>query len=116
MKKINLVFYLLIAVLLAGCGLSNSPKAAVKKFIEAVENNDLAAMEAVSTEETMQLVALYGWKMKGSLAENGKVKSMTEYIDDDFAVVTVIFENNETTDIELIRIDGKWKIFASMNK
>jgi len=120
MEKYKLIFYFALAVLLAvlpvSCGSQNTPKATVQKFFDAVENNDLAAMEEVTTEETMQLIALYGWKIKGAIAENGKVKSMSQAIEDNYAVVTVTFENGEKTDVELINSGGQWKIIASMNK
>ncbi|MCL2231250.1 MAG: DUF4878 domain-containing protein [Treponema sp.] len=118
MNNLKPIFCILLAAafIATGCGAQNTPKAAVQKFIDAVENNDVKAMEEVTTDDTMKLVALYGWKMKGALADNGKVKSMSQSIDDDYATVNVIFENGVMTEIELIKTDGQWKIMHSMNK
>jgi hypothetical protein len=41
---------------------------------------------------------------------------MTETIDGDTAVVTVAFENGEEANIDLVKVDGKWKVSMSMDK
>jgi uncharacterized lipoprotein len=118
MEKKNFVVGLVLIVLLAGCSLASSPKAAVQKFYKAVEKNDIKAMADVATPETVQLMAMFGTKVQGMLAANpnGKVNSVTEAIDGDTAVVTVTFENGEETNIDLVKIDGKWKVSMSMDK
>jgi ketosteroid isomerase-like protein len=98
----------------------NSPKAALQKFAKAVEKNDMKALADVATPETVQLVAAFGSKIQGYLAtaetEKGKVKTVTEKIDGDTAVVTVAYENGDEEDFDLVKVDGKWKVSISMNK
>jgi outer membrane lipoprotein-sorting protein len=115
--KIRAFFFgLAILVLMAGCSATSSPKAAVQKFYKAIEKNDTKAMAEVATSETVQLMAMFGTKIQGMAAANGKIKTLTETIDGDTAVVTVIFENGEESNIDLIKVDGKWKVSVSMDK
>ncbi len=120
MKTRFFVCGLISVVLLAGCALVNSPKAAVQKFYKAIEKNDMKALANVATPETVQLVAMFSSKIEGLTAsmeaENGKIKTVTEAIDGDTAVVTITFENGEETNLDLIKIDGKWKVHISMEK
>jgi hypothetical protein len=107
----------ILLILLASCsGSASSPKAAVQKFYKAIEKNDSKAMAEVATPETVQLMAMFGTKIQGMAAANGKVKTITETIDGDTAVVTVTFDNGEEENIDLIKVDGKWKVSISMNK
>jgi ketosteroid isomerase-like protein len=110
---------LTIFVLLAGCSLVNSPKAALQRFAKAVEKNDMKALVEVATPEAVELVAMFGTKIQGYLAtaaaEKGKVKTVTETIDGDTAVVTVAYENGEEENFDLIKVDGKWKVNISMD-
>jgi outer membrane lipoprotein-sorting protein len=116
MKMRTFFFGLTILVLAVGCSAANSPKAAVQKFYEALEKNDTKAMAKVATTETVQLMAVFGTKIQGMVAASGKIKTITETIDGDTAVVTVIFEDEEESDIDLIKVDGKWKVSMSMDK
>jgi hypothetical protein len=117
MEKRIFIIGLVFITFLAGCsGSASSPKVAVQKFYKAVEKNDTKAMAEVATTETVQLMAMFGTKIQGIAAANGKVKSVTEAIDGDTAVVTVIFENEEETNIDLIKVDGRWKVSMSMDK
>jgi outer membrane lipoprotein-sorting protein len=116
MKTRTFFFGVVILVLMGACSAASSPKTAVQKFYKAVEKNDTKAMAEVATTETVQLVALFGTKIQDTVSANGKVKTITETIDGDTAVVTVIFENGEESNIDLIKVDGKWKVSVSMGK
>jgi hypothetical protein len=48
------------------------------------------------------------------MAANGKIDSVSEVIDGDTAVVTVKFSNGETTNLDMIKVDGKWKVNIDM--
>jgi hypothetical protein len=117
MKKRFFVGTLVFIALLAGCSLSNSPKAAVKKFGKAIEKNDMKALAKVATPETVQLVSTFGSKVQGYAASmsDKKIKKITEEIDGDTAVVTFIFTDGEEENFDLVKIDGKWKVNISMN-
>ena len=105
-------------VLLAGCSLVNSPKATVQKFVKAIEKNDMKAMAEVATPETVQLMAMFGTKVQGMVAANTskKVKTVTETINGDTAVVTIVFDDGEDMSFDLVKADGKWKVSISMGK
>jgi len=117
MKKSFFVGTLVIVGLLASCSLLNSPKAAVQKFGKAIEKNDMKALAKVATPETVQLVAAFGSKIQGYAASmsDKKIKTVTEEIDGDTAVVTVFFADGEEERFDLKKIDGKWKVHISMN-
>jgi len=110
MKRMMVWAGIVCAVFIAGCSIGGSPSSAARRFYAAVEKNDSKAMEQVATAETMQIMSMYGEKAKGMLTGNGKIKSTTEKRDGDTAVVTLTFENGETTDLDLIKTDGKWKV------
>jgi hypothetical protein len=90
-----------------------SPSSAVRSFHTAVEKGDAKALEKVATSETAALMAMFGEKAKEGVTANGKIKSTTEKIDGDTAVVTVTYDNGETQDIDLVKEDGKWKVSIS---
>jgi len=116
-KKRFITGSLALIVLLAGCFLSNSPKATVRKFGKAVEKNDMAALAQVATPETVQLVATFGSKLQGYAANMSqkKIKTVVEEIDGDTAVVTVFFEDGEEESFDLVKTDGKWKVDIGMD-
>jgi hypothetical protein len=117
MKKRFFIGSLVFVALLTGCSLVNSPKAAVQKFGKAIEKNDMKALAKVATPETVQLVATFGSKIQGYAASMSarKVKTVTEKIDGDTAVVTVIFDDGEEENFDLKKVDGKWKVHISMD-
>jgi hypothetical protein len=117
MKKRFLAGALVFVVLLSGCSLVNSPKAAVKKFVKAIEKNDMNALAKAATPETVQLVATFGSKIQGYAASmsDRKIKKITEEINGNTAVVTYIFYDGEEEDFDLKKVDGKWKVHISMN-
>ena len=113
----GLTIIALVAVIgfsIVSCGGGGgSPSAAVRSFFTAVEKGDSKALEKVATEETAALIAMFGEKAKEGVTSNGKIKSTTEKVDGNNAVVTVTYENGETQDIDLIKVDGKWKVSIS---
>jgi len=117
MKKRFFAGTLVIVTLLTGCSLVNSPRAAVRKFGKAIEKNDMKALAKVATPETVQLVATLGPKIQGYMASMSekKIKKVIEEIDSNTAVVTVIFEDGEEENFNLIKVDGKWKVDISMD-
>ena len=110
MKRMMMLAGVVCVIFIAGCAGSGSPSSVARKFFAAVEKNDIKAMGQVATPETVQMMAMFGEKASGMITAYGKIKSTSEEIDGDTAVVTLIFENGETTDLDLIKIDGKWKV------
>jgi len=119
MRKWYFVCGLVIVVLLNGCSLLNSPKAALNNFSKAVEKNDMKALAKVATPETVQLIATFGSKAQGyaasMVAEKGKVTKVSEKIEGDEAIVTVTYANGDTESYDLVKVDGKWKVHMSMD-
>ena len=117
MKKRFFIGALVFVALLTGCSLLDSPKAAVRKFWEAVVKNDKKALAKVATPDTVQLVVTFGSKLQGHAASmlDKKVETITEEIDGDTAVVTIIFADGEEQNFDLVKTDGKWKVDLSMS-
>jgi len=110
MRRMMMWAGIVCVVLIAGCSGNESPSSVTRKFFAAVEKNDAKAMEKVATSDTVQLMGMFGEKAQGMMADYGKIESTTQEIDGDTAVVTVTWENGETEDIDLVKIDGKWKV------
>ena len=109
MKKTVYATLLVFIALLVGCSATNSPTAAVREYYRAIEKNDMKALAKVTTPETLKNLAQLGTKAQNHVIALGKIQTMTEEIDDDTAVVTVIFENDEE-EINVKKVDGKWKV------
>jgi ketosteroid isomerase-like protein len=110
MKRVMILAGIVCVVFIASCGGGDSPSSVARKFYAAVEKNDAKAMGQVATAETVQMMAMFGEKAAGMAAANGKIKRTTEKIDGDTAVVTLVFENGETSNVDLKKVDGKWKV------
>jgi hypothetical protein len=110
MKRVLIIGMVCMAALLSCASKASSPSGAAKKFYEAAVKGDVKAMEQTATPETVQMMVAFGEMAKEGLAEYGKITGATETIDGDTAVVTLTFENGETDDMDLIKVDGKWKV------
>ncbi len=119
-KSIKFVFCFSIVLLIAACAAGNTPTAATKKFFNAAIENDSKAMAEVATPETAQLMAMFGPKMQEALAEEGISGigdfTFSETINGDTAVVTMTDSSGTEENIDLIKVDGKWKVSMDMNK
>jgi hypothetical protein len=113
MKRVIILAGIVCVVFIASCGGGDNPSSVARKFYTAVEKNDAKAMGQVATPETAQMIAMFGEKASGMVAANRKIKSTTEKIDGDTAVVTLTFENGETSNLDLKKVDGKWKVAMS---
>lgn len=114
MKKFFLVglisIGLVIVLGLISCGgVGNSPSNVVKRFHTAVEKDDQNALADLLTLETIQTLSPFYGKIKGVLAEYGKITRTKETIDGDTAIVVVTYENGEDK-FNLVKRDGKWRI------
>lgn len=109
MKRVVMLAGIFCVVFITGC-MFESPSSAARKFFVALSKNDTKAMEKVATPEAMQMMAMFGEKAEGTLDQYGKIKSTTQEIDGDTAVVNVTFENGETSKVDLVKVNGKWKV------
>ena len=95
-----------------GGGGGGNPAAVTKAFLAAVEKNDAKAMEKTATKDTVALMSGFGEKAAEAMKGYGKVTGVTEQIDGDTATVKVTFANGETTDVDLVKEEGKWLVKA----
>jgi uncharacterized lipoprotein NlpE involved in copper resistance len=109
MKKMIFAVWVVLVVLLAGCSAANSPSVVVREYYRALEKNDTKALAKVTTTESAKNLAQFATKARDHVVALGAIKTVTEEIDGDTAVVTVTFENNKE-EIDVIKIDGKWKV------
>ncbi len=111
-----LAISLIIGAFCVSCSKTNKPTATVKAFYEAIEKGDTAALGKVTTQETAVLMSAFISMAQASLASN-PIKSYTEQIADDgnTAVVTVTFQDESTSDIDVVKIDGKWLVSTNKN-
>ena len=100
---------LAVLFFLSGCWILDSPKITVKKFFNAVQDSDYTAMAEVATPGTVQIFTFAGPILNRTIRPIGRFTA-TEIITGDSAVVSVTFENEETIDINLVKIEGKWKV------
>jgi hypothetical protein len=110
MKKISLVFGVVCTLFVFACSQADTPSAVAKKFYEALTKNDAKAIGQYATPETAALVTTYGAKIQSSMTTYGKITEVTESIDGETASATLKFENDETLDLNLVKVDGKWKV------
>jgi ketosteroid isomerase-like protein len=113
MKRIMILAGIMCVAFIAGCGGSDSPSSVARKFYAAIEKNDAKAMGQVATPETVQLMAMFGEKASGMVADKGKITKTSEEIKGDTAVVTLTFADGETETLDLKKVDGKWKVALS---
>ena len=116
MKRMIMLTGIFCVLFVVGCGGGSSPSSATRKFYDALVKNDVKAMGDVATPETVQLIAMFGEKASGVAAAHGKITKTTERINGDTAVVTVTYQDGETEDVDLIKVDGKWKVSIDMGK
>ena len=104
---------LIIGIIAIGCSVGGSPTSVVKKLHTAIEKGDAKAIGQLMTPEAAQLMIMMGMmgeKTKGMMAAYGGIAKTEEIIDGNNAVVKVTYKNGETSDYELVKIDGKWKV------
>ncbi|MDR0320479.1 MAG: DUF4878 domain-containing protein [Treponema sp.] len=100
---------LIIGIVAIGCS-GGSPTSVVKKLHTAIEKGDSKAIGQLMTPEGASMMAMMGEKAKGMIASYGGIAKTRETIDGNDALVEVTYKNGETSDYELVKIDGKWKV------
>jgi len=106
-----------IGTTMIACGSGGiSPSTVVKKFLDAGVKGDAKEMEKYATPETIALLAMFGSKSEEMYKNYSQGKILSENIDGDKATVKMVGSDGEESDIDLIKVDGKWVINASMDK
>jgi len=112
-KRRSILTIALIAVIglsMIACGSSDSPTSVVKKLHTAIEKGDSKAIGQLMTPEAAQMTIMMGEKAKGIIVSYGGISKTEETINGNDAYVEVTYKNGETSDFELVKIDGKWKV------
>jgi ketosteroid isomerase-like protein len=104
---------LIIGLAVTSCG-GSSPANVVKQLHTAIEKGDAKKIGELMTPEAAGMITMMGDKAKGMLASYGPITHTKETIDGDTATVVVTYKNGETSDFDLVKVDGKWKV--SMDK
>ena len=113
MKKI--LFLFLITVFAISCGTGGSPESVAKNFTENLAKGNYTEAKKYATESSGQMIdllATLGGEIKNS-DSNFKFKATSEEIDGNEATVYYINEDGEEDTVELVKVDGKWKVSIS---
>ena len=101
---------LIIGLAVTSCGGGSSPTNVVKQLHTAIEKGDTKKIGELMTPEAAGMMTMMGDKAKGMLASYGSITNTEETIDGDTATVVVTYKNGETSDFDLVKVDGKWKV------
>jgi len=101
---------LIIGLAVTSCGSGSSPTSVVKQLHTAIEKGDSKKIGELMTPDGAEMVIMMGDKMKGVLASYGDITGTKETIEGDTATVVVTYKNGETSDYDLVKVDGKWKV------
>jgi ketosteroid isomerase-like protein len=106
----GIIGLMLIIGVAIGCSKGGSPSNVVKQFIVAIEKGDAKAIGELATPEAAQIVLMFGEKMKGMVAAKGGITNTKETINGDTAVVEITYKDGSKGEMNLVRVDGKWKV------
>lgn len=119
MKKL-LIVLALMAVLLLMFACAQKPEKVADKFLSAMEKNDVEAMKALSTDESVKMIDFIGMiQQESKLLVSHKI--ISSQVKDTLATVNysaVISEDfrdsdddaNQEESLTLVKRDGKWKV------
>ena len=104
-------------VLFISCGGGDSPKSVAENFLKAMNKMDFETAKKYGSEDTGRLLDMmsgFAQMIPDSAREEKKVEIKDEIIDGDKATVTYTQsgEPGEQT-LDLVKIDGKWKVAMS---
>ncbi|MDO4228307.1 MAG: DUF4878 domain-containing protein [Capnocytophaga sp.] len=112
MKKILFIVMFFVAFLITSCS-SNSPKAVAEKFITAMENGDFEEAKKYADDSMGQLLGMLGGLEKDLQKEKEKKKITITRAEEDGDKAKVFYKvegEEKEKDIDLKKVDGKWKV------
>jgi ketosteroid isomerase-like protein len=111
MKKFSRLigFALIIGFVVMGCS-NGSPTNVVKQYYAALAKGDAKTLGKVMTPKGAANLTQFLSKAKDHVTALGKITNTEETIDGDTGTVKVTFSNGDTEEIDVIKIDGKWKV------
>lgn len=109
-RLISLVLLAAVACLLNGCGGGRSPQVTARSFFELMAEGKLAEAKKFATEDTGKFLDFAA--SMGSIPKepNFKFQFVSEKIEGDTAVVRFKDKDGTEEDIDLIKVDGEWKV------
>jgi len=113
-KKVNAA---LIILFLVSCGGGDSPKSVAENFLKAMNKMDYETAKKYGSEDTGRLLDMmsgFANMIPDSARQEKSFEIKNEKIDGDKATVTYVQsgEVGEQT-LDLVKIDGKWKVAMS---
>jgi hypothetical protein len=110
MKKLGTVLAVLMSVaLVAGCG--KSPKDTAKAFTENLSKGKISESKKYATEQTGQLLDMASSMGVIPVEPNFRFILVEQVIDGNKAVVKYReTPDGEVESMDLVKIDGKWKV------
>ena len=112
-NTLSLIAFSLIAFFIVSCSGGDSPEAASKAYLEAINSNDFDKARDYVTEESKGTMKI--WEdagLKGS--EKDKVEDLKcKITGDTIAVCTFLNAEKEMRTIDLKKIEGKWFVHLS---
>jgi len=106
-----LVMALVFGMTVVGCGNNGgSPSSVVKRYYSALAKGDAKAIGEVMTAKGAQNLTPFMSKAKDHVTALGKITKIEEDIDGDTGVVEVTFSNGTTEEIDVKKVNGKWKV------
>jgi len=113
-KKLNAA---VIILFLFSCGGGDSPKSVAENFLKAMNKMDYEAAKKYGSEDTGRLLDMmsgYATMIPDSAREEISFEIKDEKIEGDKATVTYV-QSGEVSEqsLDLVKIDGKWKVAMS---
>jgi hypothetical protein len=102
-------FLLLLACLLAGC--SPSPRSVAVEFMTELSKGNVTRAKALATPQAAQMIDMSA--SLGALPSGPFEFVSEEILSDSKARVTLRNGNGKTEKVDLVKIDGDWKVALS---
>jgi ketosteroid isomerase-like protein len=103
-------FVMIAGLVLSGCGGGGSPARVVRQYYAALAKGDAKAVSAVMTPGAAENLTPFMEKAKEHVTSLGEITGAEETIEGDTGVVRVTFSNGDTEEIDVRKVDGKWRV------
>ena len=87
-----------------------SPSKVAREFYAAIEKGDPEEFPKTMTAEAASMMTMFAEKAKGQATAKGGIESTVETIEGDTAKVEVAFKDGSKETLELVKIEGEWKV------
>jgi ketosteroid isomerase-like protein len=103
-------FVMIIGLFAGGCGGGDSPGSVVRRYYAALAKGDAKTLGVVMTPRGVENLTPFMEKAKDHVTALGEITDVEETIDGDTGVVKVTFKNGSSEEIDVVKVDGKWKV------